>query len=102
MQTLVSFQKNYASAPMEVVRQAEEGWLDLLRDLDRKEGRKEPSIAGSVCSPIQQFLSSIDDQWRGISYLQIYFSRQGHYSETDSIRRSYAGYRWTTLKIPLP
>ena len=86
----------------EVVSQAETAWLDLLRDLDRKEGRMQPSVSGSVCGLLQRLFASLDDQWRGISYLQIYFCRQGHYSEIDSIRRSYARSRWTTLKIPLP
>ena len=86
---------------LEVVRQAETGWLDLLRDLDRKD-RMESSIAGPVVAPLQRLLASLEDQWRGISYLQVYFCRQGQYAEADSRRVPYSRNRWTTLKIPLP
>ena len=85
----------------EVVRRAETGWLDLLRDLDRKD-RMEPSVARSVCGPLQRLLASLEDQWRGACCLQIYFCRQGYYSEMDSLRRSYSRSSWTTLKLSLP
>lgn len=97
-----AFSEKLRERAREVVCQAETAWLDLLRDLDRKQGRMELSIARSVCRPLQQLLAPIEDQQRSISYLQIYFSRQGHYSEMDSIRRSYAGSCWATLDIPLP
>ena len=89
---------------LEVVRQAESGWLTLLRDLDRKDQKDqaEHSIAGPVIAPLLRLLSSLEDQWRGISFLQIYFCRQGQYAEADSRRVPYSRNRWITLMIPLP
>jgi hypothetical protein len=84
-----------------VVYQAETGWFDLLRDLDQKD-RMERSIAGPVIAPLQRLLASLEDHWRGISFLQIYFCRQGRYAEADSRKLPYSRNRWTTLKIPLP
>ena len=86
---------------LEVVSQAESGWLELLRDLDRKD-RMERSIASPVIAPLLRLLSSLEDQWRGISFLQIYFCRQGQYAETDSQRIPYSRNHWTTLEISLP
>jgi len=85
----------------EVVRRAETGWLDLLRDLDRKDRMESPDI-GLVCDPLRRLLISLEEQWRGTCCLQIYFCRMGHYSEMDSLRRSYIRSRWTTLKLSLP
>lgn len=86
---------------LEVICRAETGWLDLLRDLDRKD-RTNSSVAGPVCDSFQRLLTSLEEQWRGVSYLQIYFCRKGHYSEKDSLRRSYSRSRWTTLKLFMP
>jgi len=87
---------------LEVVRQAEAGWLDLLRDIDRAEGTEEPSL-WPLCGPIHQLLTSFEDSsWKGTTHLQIYFRRQGVYTESDSLRVSYSRLCWTTLKIPLP
>jgi glycosyltransferase involved in cell wall biosynthesis len=87
---------------LEVVRQAEKGWLDLLRDVDRKE-RNEEAAARPLCGPLHQLLMSLEDtSWRGVAHLQIYFRRQGGYAESDSLRVFYSRLCWTTLKIPLP
>ncbi|MCX5906386.1 MAG: glycosyltransferase family 4 protein, partial [Deltaproteobacteria bacterium] len=85
----------------EIVRQAEAGWLDLLRDIDRKDRTEEP-VVKPLCGPLHQLLASLEDSWRGLAHLQVYFRRQGGYVESDSLRVSYPRLRWTTLKIPLP
>ena len=43
-----AFSEKLRERAREVVCQAETSWLDLLRDLDRKQGRREPSIA-AIC-----------------------------------------------------
>ena len=87
---------------LEVVRQAEAGWLDLLRDIDREKRTEEPALR-LLCGPLHQLLASLkDSSWKGIAHLQIYFRRQGGYTEFDSLRVPYSRLCWTTLKIPLP
>lgn len=87
---------------LEVVRQAEAGWHNLLQDVDRKERTEEPTVR-PLCGPLHQLLASLEDtSWRGVAHLQIYFYHQGQYTESDSLRVSYSKLRWTTLKIPLP
>ena len=86
---------------LDVVHQAETGWLDLLRDLDRKD-QIEDSTAASIIDPLQRLLFSLDDQWCGVSFLQVYFCRRGRYVEADSLRVPYSRNRWLTLKIPMP
>jgi len=85
----------------EVVRQAEAGWTELLEDLDRKDRGQSP-VDGPICNALEKLLGSLEEQWRGGCYLQVYFSRQGHYSERDSLRRPYSRFRWVTLKLSLP
>ncbi len=88
---------------LEVVHQAEEGWLDLLRDIGRQE---EPPKTGlrPFCAPLHKLLASLEDPaWRGsAAHLQIYFRRNGGYTESDSLRVPYSRLCWATLKIPLP
>ena len=88
---------------LEVVHQAEEGWLDLLRDVGRQE---EPPMTGlrPFCLPLHELLASLEDAtWRGnAARLQIYFRRDGGYTESDSLRVPYSRLCWATLKIPLP
>ena len=86
---------------LEVVRQAEKGWLDFLRDIGRKKQMKVSPVR-PLCGSMHQLLTSLEDLWRGIAHLQVYFYHQGQYKESDSLRVSYPGLRWTTLKIPLP
>ena len=87
---------------LEVVHQAEEGWLDLLRDVGRPE---ELSKTGQrpFCAPLHELLASLEDPaWRGsAARLQIYFRRDGGYTESDSLRVPYSRLCWATLKIPL-
>lgn len=83
---------------LEVVRQAEAGWLNLLQDIEGKE----ESRAKPLCGPLHRLLASLEDSWRGAAHLQIYFRRQGGYAESDSFRVPYSRLRWTTLEIPLP
>jgi len=86
----------------ELFCRAETGWLDLLGDLDRKEEAGGADLR-PFCDPLQRLLSSIEDSsWRGAAHLQIYFRRQGDYTECDSLRISYLRLCWVTLKIPLP
>ena len=88
---------------LEVVHQAEEGWLDLLRDVGRQE---EPPMTGlrPFCLPLHELLASLEDAtWRGnAARLQIYFRRDGGYTESDSLMVPYSRLCWATLKIPLP
>jgi glycosyltransferase involved in cell wall biosynthesis len=100
--------KNIFAAPeklqersLEVVRQAEAGWLDLLRDINMKD-RVEEACAKPLCDSLHRLLASIEDSWRGTVHLQIYFRRRGGYDESDSFRVPYSRLRWTTLEIPLP
>ncbi len=86
---------------LEVVRQAEEGWLDFLRDMDRKEKTESPAER-LLCDPLHQLLASLEDSWRGVAHLQIYCRLRGGYRESDSVRVAYPRMRWKTLKIPLP
>ena len=87
---------------LEVVRQAEAGWLDLLRDIDQEERTEEPALR-LLCGALHQLLASLEDSsWKGTAHLQIYFRRQGGYTESDSLRVSYSRLCWATLKIPLP
>lgn len=85
----------------EVVRQAEEGWLDLLRGLERK-AETEDSGLRPLRVPLHRLLASLEDSWRGVAHLQIYFRRRGGYAESDSLRVAYPRSRWARLKIPLP
>lgn len=85
----------------EVLLQAEEGWLDLLREINRKE-EKEGFGSHTLHAPLNQLLTSLDDSWRGVGHIQVYFRRRGSYAESDSLRVPYPRLRWTTLKIPLP
>lgn len=93
--------KRLRNRAWEVVRQAEAGWTNLLDGLDRKDRTKSP-FDGSICGSLERLLGSLEEQWRGHCYIQIYFRRQGHYSERDSLRRPYSRFRWLTLKLSLP
>ena len=88
---------------VEVVRQAEVGWLDLLRDVGRQ---KEPpkTALRSFCGPLHELLASLEDAaWRGgAAHLQLYFRRDGGYTEADSLKAPFSRLCWATLKIPLP
>lgn len=86
-----------------VVQRAEEGWMELLRNLDQKEPKEpmERSFSGPAAASLLRLLLSLDDRWRGINYLQIYVRNQGQYSEANSVRVPYPLYRWTTPKIQL-
>ena len=89
---------------LEVVRQAEAGWLDLLRDIHREERTEDqkPPLR-LLCAPFYQLLISLEEaSWKSTTQLQIYFRHQGGYTESDSLRTPYPRFRWTTLKIPLP
>jgi glycosyltransferase involved in cell wall biosynthesis len=85
----------------EVVRQAEDAWLHLLQGGKQQE-KKEDSGLQSVPVQLQRLLLSLEESWRGVAHLQIYFRHRGGYAEADSFRMSYPRMRWTTLKIPLP
>ena len=89
---------------LEVVRQAEAGWLDLLEDIGRK--GKTPNAGGPwpLCGPLHELLTSLEDpSWRGsAANLQVYFRRKGGYTEAASLRVPYSRLCWATLKIPLP
>lgn len=88
---------------LQVIRQAEKGWLDLLRDVGRQD---EPPKTGlpSFCAPMHELLASLEEHtWRGRdAHLQLYFRRDGSYTESDSLRVPYPRLCWATLKIPLP
>jgi glycosyltransferase involved in cell wall biosynthesis len=85
---------------LEVVRQAETGWLDLLRDIDRKDRMEEPAVK-ALCGSLHQLLASLEDSRKGTAHLQIYFRHLGGYVESDSLRVSYSRLCWTALMIPL-
>jgi len=93
--------KRLRNRAQEVVRQAEAGWTNLLEGLDRKDRAKSP-FDGSICDALERLLGSLEEQWRGHCYMQIYFRCRGHYSERDSLRRPYSRFRWATLKLSLP
>ncbi len=87
---------------LEVIHQAEAGWLDLLRNIDQEEKTEEPALR-LICGPLNKLLESLEDtSWKGTAHLQIYFRRQGGYTEADSLRVSYSRLCWSTLKILLP
>lgn len=88
---------------VEVVRQAEAGWMDLLRDVGRHEEPPKTALR-SFCGPLYELLASLENAaWRGgAAHLQLYFRRDGGYTESDSLRIPYTRLGWTTLKIPLP
>jgi glycosyltransferase involved in cell wall biosynthesis len=88
---------------LEVVRQAEAGWLDLLRDVGHREETPKTG-PWSLCGPLHELLASLDDPtWRGsAAHLQLYYRRQGGYTESDSMRMPYSRLCWATMKIPLP
>ena len=91
------------SRALEVVRQAEQGWLDLLRDVGRQEETPKTGLR-SFCAPLHELLASLEHPaWRGsAAILQLYFRRQGGYTESDSLNVPYSRLCWATLKIPLP
>lgn len=95
-------QEHLHKRALEVIRQAEAGWLDLLRDIDQEETDEEP-VLRLICGPLNKLLESVEDtSWKGTAHLQIYFRHQGGYTESDSLRVSYSRLCWATLKIPLP
>jgi glycosyltransferase involved in cell wall biosynthesis len=87
---------------LEVVRQAETGWLELLQNMDGQEKSGECG-ANPLCDPVHRLLVSLEDAaWRGETHLQVYFRRRGGYTEADSLRVSYSPSRWAALTVPLP
>jgi glycosyltransferase involved in cell wall biosynthesis len=83
----------------EVVHQAEECWIDIIESNNRT---NDGSDNKPLYDSFYQLLSGLENCLNGVSFLQIYFCRQGRYSETDSLRISYSMNRWNKLNIPLP
>lgn len=84
-----------------VVRRAEEGWFDILRDVGHK-NQGEDFHMGPLCSSLYRLLDSMAGSRSGLALLKIYFLRQGDYNESDSLAVSYFRCRWGTLRILLP
>jgi hypothetical protein len=89
----------------QILREAEEGWAVFLEECNKKGHAHGPDdLPRDFFANLLQILTSMVGPFPDApaAHLQVYFKKDGNYSEDHSLRVSYPVSRWITLCLTLP
>ena len=89
----------------QILYEAEEGWAAFLEECNGKYLHQEPnSIPLDFFADILQVLTSLEEPQPAApaAHLQVYFRKDGTYSEDFTLGMRYPAFRWTNLRLTLP